>query len=236
MLTIDNVRMAQEIVKTLDIPYNYGRMADGDIYQDGLIESQLSKEWGAYKVDWGISKAVIIFDELPFVIKIPFYGMWESEEEYNPETDEYEWKEDFFEEYRYAGENGGSDYCGAEEAVIMAMEEEGFGELAPEMECIGTYGDHSFYIQEKVQPFDYSDIKGTEESLKKARSMKGRYYCGEFEWRAVVIDNYGEKFWIRFIDWAKGRNLAFLGDMHSGNIGYRFDGTPVILDLAGFNS
>ena len=118
----------------------------------------------------------------------------------------------------------------------MAMKEEGFGELASEMECIGTYGDHSFYIQEKVQPFDYSDIEGTEESLKKARSMKGRYYCGNSEWRAVVIDNYGEEFWMRFIDWAEGRSLAFLRDMHSGNIGYRFDGTPVILDLAGFDS
>lgn len=235
MLTIDNVRLAQEIVKTLDIPYSYGRMTDGDIYQYGLIESQLSKEWGAYKVDWGISKAVIIFEELPFVIKIPFYGSWDFEGEYNAETDEYECGEDYFKEYQYAGESGSNDYCSAEEHVISEMEGVGFGALAPDMMCIGEHNDHNFYIQEKVRVFDYDEVQTTEDSLKRAREMEHEYWYGESEWRAAILDNYGEEFWKEFINWAHSRNFAFLGDMHSGNIGYRFDGTPVILDLAGFD-
>lgn len=230
---------AKEIVSRLDIPEDFGMDEQSDmIWQDGLIESQLNGDFGSYSVDNGVSKAVIIFDYLPFVIKIPMWGMWYYHEDYDEENDEYYYSESEFGYFYCGSENNSKDYCLKEFERIQAMIEAGFGKLVPETEwvCADAAG-RNFYMQEKVIPYRSHVSKTTpsDASLEKAKNQECKYCSCSADWRAMVIDCYGEQFWKDFVDWDSENEMYILSDMHSGNYGYRNDGSPVLLDIGGFD-
>lgn len=229
---------ARRIAENIHIPSDFGLDGESnEIFEFGNFTFDL-KDFGDFRVDNGISKAVIIFDDLPFVVKVPLRGTYYREEFYNEEADEYEYSDEYnFNEYRGACDYDYSDYCFDELQKTQLVIEAGFGKIVPEMEWVCFKDGSSVYVQEKVLPFSTGKNKysnPTADSVQKAKDMDDKYgYCA-LDWRASVIDFYGEDFWKSFVDWERDNDYDILSDMHSGNYGYRLDGTPVIFDIAGY--
>ena len=57
---------------------------------------------------------------------------------------------------------------------------------------------------------------------------------GNDEWRAAIVECYGEEFWANFIEWDKVNDMDMLTDMRYDNYGYDMSGRPIILDVSGF--
>ena len=191
-----------------------------------------------YIVENGVSKAVIIFDDYDFVIKTPINGMWYyPEPEYNEEEDaeeELEYPDPIFDTFTGAEADDSSDYCWDEVKKIEWAYCCGFEALFPQTAFLVEVNNRRYYIQEKVQTVREYKPKVSEESRTRAENMDDQYCHGSKEWRAAIIENYGEDFWIRFCEW--DRQVGTMSDMHSGNYGYSMDGKPIILDASGFNS
>ena len=185
---------------------------------------------GEFKIDNGVSKAVIIFEGFDFVIKIPFNGGWYGW--YNEETEEYE--DDYFEEFTRADSPDPSDYCWDECINIHDAYDAGFGALFPSTSFLCKVGSRRFYIQEKVKTSRQFMASPSENSRERAREIgRGYKYCSE-EWRAMVIELYGEEFFMHFVEWCVTNHNSILTDMHSANYGYSMDGAPIILDASGY--
>lgn len=76
----------------------------------------------------------------------------------------------------------------------------------------------------------------SEDSRKKykeqqSKSVWGFWHRFNDNWLCNAIDYYGFDFVKRFIDFCDDNNIT---DTHNGNIGYRLDGSPCILDWAGY--
>jgi len=239
MLTQEMVMTARDIVSKLDIPECFGCDSDGDIELD-FLESQIDAVYsGNYHIENGISKMAIVFYDLPFVIKIPFNGHWQYDYAYNEETDEWEdIEEPYFNYFCRAYAYDMSDYCWNELDKVELAQERGYGELLADMISVYVDGNgRHFYIQEKVRPFHEARpfiSKPSNDSLRKAQSLDKQYSSCNVEWRASVIEHYGEQFWISFVNWNDSGELGYLDDMHGGNYGFRYDGTPVLFDVAGY--
>lgn len=242
MITNEMIEQAREIVRKLEIPARFGVNEDCDCDAEDIINlrDQIYDlgflNFGDYQVENGISKAVIIFDNLPFVIKIPFNGTWHYEYDYDEANDEWiEADRDFY-SFCCARAYDTSDYCWNEYDKIKMAQERGYGQLFPDMEQIweDKNGRH-FYIQEKVQTSRRGSSKEVSENSKaRAKSMDTQYKICNDTWRASVIEFYSEALWISFVNWNDAGVLGYLDDMHGSNYGYRFDGTPVLIDVAGF--
>ena len=233
MLSVNDFEVATAIAEKLHIPQEFGICLDEDYFDpDDLVDQVSALNVGEFRVDNGVSKAVIIFDNFNFVIKIPFNGGWY--ETYNEETDEYE--NSYFETFECADAPDNSDYCWDECIKVDRAYEAGFEKLFPQTSLLCIVGDQRFYIQEKVTPSNemFGRIHPSEDSRNIAKSMDTKYwFCGE-TWRAQVIEMYGEDYFRSFVDWCDDSNNGILTDMHGGNYGYTIDGAPIILDCAGF--
>ena len=217
---------ARRIVSCLELPAEFGTDADLDLSD---IECQLEDVVnGDYFVSCGISKAVIIIEDLSFVIKIPFNGHWYSD--WNSDTDEFE---EHFEHFRYANDVAADDYCKDELDNIILIKKSGYGCFVPDMIYLTTVSGFPIYIQEKVVPKNEQredDVNPTANSLAEARA--GGYW--DLEWAATAIDMYGLTFFQNFMAWADRNCRAVMSDLHDGNYGYDMSGRPVILDVSGF--
>lgn len=211
---------ARRIVSNLDLPSEFG--TDGDLDMSDL-EMQLEDIIdGDYFVSCGISKAVIIVDDLPFVIKIPFNGRWEDGDD---EGDKY-----FIEFFQACGDSC-FDYCGDELNKTHFIQNNGFGCFVPNMMYLSTVDGFPIYVQEKVIPKNESREKNPSlDSLEKAKEEN--YW--DLEWAAIAIDLYGFEFFHNFVQWANKYCKDMMLDMHCGNYGYDMGGRPVILDISGF--
>ena len=223
MFRPEDIELARQIVSVLDLPEDIGE--DEEI--EYIIERQLENVVeGDYYVASGISKAVIIIESLPFVIKIPFNGYW-HDYDYGDEEE----TDRGFEYFTGANEIFPDDYCFDELQKTLMIEERGFGMFAPHMEFLCTIDDRSFYIQGKARPLCESkkDITPSGDSMKKAKNYNLSFVD---KWIALAIDCYGEETWNEFVQWATEESL--FGDMHSGNYGIDMAGRPVIFDISGF--
>lgn len=238
MLTDKDYNIAKKVVENFDLPADLGCDQESDEFNSDIIYNQLmTNVIGTCYVENGISKAVIIPENQNFVIKIPLTGQWYYAEVYNEETDEYEYEDDpAFEEFENANAPDESDYCWDELLCIEEAEENGFGAMFPETDFLGEVNGTRFYIQEKVQTSREFTPQVSEDSRSRSHAMDWGYNYGGEIWRAAIIEQYGEDFWIRFCDWARsdGHGKMF-DDMHSGNYGY-LNGRPIILDASGFDS
>ena len=234
MFSEKDILTARKIAQSIKVPHEFGREEyDGYFDLEPFYEQveDLTKDYGDCYLHYGISKLVFIFDNLPFVIKVPFNGYWYSYED--PDTRQ---EERYFEPFECECNDSYGDYCAIETEVIQDAQHFGFGAIMADEMCIGDYNFHPFYIQEKVKSARV-EIPRTpsEDSLKKAKELDNLYQICADVWRALAIESYGEIFWKRFIEWADTHATGILEDMHSGNYGYRYDGTPVMFDVSGFN-
>lgn len=238
MFSDDDILVAQKIAQVIKLPEQLGACSDGGYFDCASVAEQVKsfeEEYGRCNVYNGISKVVIVFEKLPFVIKIPFNGIWYYDYIYHEDTDEYEEAEESFERFYCADSEYHDDYCEAEVNTIKMIQHFGFGSLVADEICIGNFGCRNYYIQEKVKSSFSCDAKPSNDSLNRAEKIDNYYQFCSATWRAFVFDTYGEDFWKSFIDWAMKENISGIQDMHSGNYGYRFDGTPVMFDISGYD-
>lgn len=224
MFSKKEIRVAMRIVRDLEIPEQFGlHDYDHDEVED-IIADQLPSCVKA-NVESGISKIVIVPQNLPFVIKIPFNGqfLWDDEDE------------EYFSPYYNARPDGSYDYCARELALIERAEYFGWGFMVPHAEYLTHVCGRPVYIQEKVRCGAHGQT--SENSLKCAQQMDMYYKYGPVEWRAAVIEKYGEPIWHSFVDWCNSatEDYSILDDLHCANVGIAYDGRPVILDVGGFS-
>ena len=195
---------------------------------------KIKKETGiSIEVYHGVSKMAIIIPGCSLVIKIPFNGQWRYEERYNEETEEYEKGEECFEPfYEY------EDYCALEESVYQNAEAAGFEQYLAETKFYKAIKNAYIYVQERVYTL-YSDKASTpsEGSRKKIDERNGEYLSNK-DWSACFIDFFGEEAFEKFYNYCvygdDEHEMCMADDLHSGNIGFRADGSPIILDYSGW--
>lgn len=225
-----NKEKAKEIISHLNIPMNAGIYTDDGIFNgENDIYCALDPYGYDYEIGYGLTKLVIVPEDEDFVIKTPFYGTWRTNTWDEDSTDP--------EFCRFEDENamcGCSSYCEAEYEKTAIIKASPYGMFVPNMEFVcETDNGRPFYIQEKVEIFTKEASNPSRESLKTALEEEDEYKFCLTPWRATVIDFYGEDTWKNFVDWQKNENLNLFDDMHSGNYGYRFDGSPVMFDISG---
>lgn len=176
----------------------------------------------------GASKLVIIPADKDFVIKIP------CKYEYDGDEDTYKGACKF-------GPDGevldfGWNYCGLEEAIYQAAVKAGIEKLFAETIYIGVYDGYPIYIQEKCKIFN--DIRNTEDYPEKSKkkSLKlcrdNNWYCFNEYWLSDVLDYYNtDNEFMKLNKFIESYNIS---DLHFGNVGYRYDGSPVLIDYSDF--
>lgn len=182
-----------------------------------------------YNYECGATQFVIIADDLDYVVKIPFCGCWCYP--YNEDTDSHDYDADMvFESFtRY------QDYCGRSMDIFNAADYCGVGDAFAETIFLGNCkSGYPIYLQEKITATLVEDVierTPSKDSLQKVNSMDP-YSRGEFprNWLAIAIDNYGEQFVKKLIEFCDNN----VEDLHYGNIGFRKNGTAVIIDYAGY--
>lgn len=238
MFTDKDYAVAKTLVSNMEIPDDYGVEYDGDyLYTDCIYEAANSTaDLGNFGVENGISKVVVIPEDYSWVVKVPLNGRWvidyENSDPDDTEGDEYEY---CFDSYCWASAPDDSDYCWDELLKIQDAEKAGFGKLFPHTELLEERSGKRFYIQERANPSYGFHSHSSADSLKKAEEMDPSLKFCSKEWRAAVIEHYGEQFWTDFVNWDNERREHILTDMHGANYGYRDDGSPVIFDASGFN-
>ena len=228
-----------KVIDTIDrlalIPIEFGANLEEDwcpVTEE--LGWKIEKETGIpIEVCHGVSKMAIIIPGCSLVIKIPFNGQWKYEEKYNKETGEYEKGEEYFEPfYEY------DDYCALEESVYKNAEAAGFDQYLAKTSFYKAIKNCYVYVQEKVFGL-YSDKASTptDDSRRKIKARRDGY-IGTSDWSACFIDFFGEDAFEKFYNYCvygdDEHEMCIDDDLHAGNIGFRADGSPVILDYSGW--
>lgn len=226
MFSERQIHAAKYIIKNLQIPEQFGPHDHDNMDVEDFIQEQLPSYLKA-SVDSGVSKVVIIPENFSFVIKIPFNGqfLWVEDDDFSEEC--------FF-PYQQALSTGSFDYCARELDLIERAQYFGWGFMVPDMQLLTYINGYPVYIQEKVR----CGARGqtSNDSLERARMIDRYYKQGPEDWRAAIIEKYGESIWCNFVDWCYSapEDYNMLDDLHRSNVGITYDGRPVILDVGGF--
>lgn len=195
---------------------------------------------------WGATQVCIIDPDLEDVIKIFFNGEFES---IYDDEDNCDYNVEFTEFYH--------DYANIAETIYKDAKELGFGDFFAAFEKIGeTNGSRRpIFRQEYVTPLEdggdshpskkaidivvkkrntYNDNDENDNDFDEVAYMeRTKWRTFDTNWTAAAIDAYGYELVERFLSFVRETSIYL--DMHSGNYGYRKDGTPCILDWAGFD-
>lgn len=228
------IKEIEKIFRNLSIPYEFGGNPDIDDYDwlyewcDEVVKKQIGLP---HTYSHGVSKLVFILDNCDWVVKIPFNGYYEKV--WNKEKDEYDEEQTNWVPFKYA--DGSWDYCNLELEKYEKLQELDLECFLAEIRYLCSDCDnHPMYIQEKIIPCCNDKKKRTpsEKSLTKAKNL---FYHFDKIWIATAIDFYGEKKTLEFLDYIENIDQDMGEDLHSGNYGYREDGSPCLLDYSGWN-
>ena len=157
----------------------------------------------------GLTKAVLVFDELDWVVKIPLH-------------------------VDYSRSDGGSitDYCERERFIYEQAKERGVAELFAESYFLMDFCGRPIYIMKKVED---NKEKISTDLYDKAISEG---YEIDFEYMEPE-EQVEELFYYYYDDYLLQEYFAFcedygVNDVHTGNIGYDEDDKPVIIDYSGY--
>lgn len=209
-------------VLNMDFPTEFGYCNDGEEETPALEEvyAQLNDD---IETVYGTTKFIIFLNENE-VAKIPFNGSFSYK--YDEETNKYD------EEITFNWFNT-TDYCDIEAAVYEDAVTEGVECFFAATKQAGvTNTQKPIYVSERVYGF-YDEEKRSahspsKDSLKKAQEANTNFPC---EWLARAYEFYGDELVNRFINFIKD---AGINDLHTGNVGFRADGAPVLLDYSGY--
>jgi hypothetical protein len=183
-------------------------------------------------VAYGVSKIALISSELDHVLKVPFLGRFY--EIYDKECDDYK---DQFESFEYADGEHNNDYCKKEVNIYACAVNYGIEMLFAKSErfCWLDCG-IPVYKQLKVVPYAHSDARSASPAALKTVKSNNHYYYAPCcnEWKALVIDYYGQEVLDKFINFIDNVCPEVGEDLHQGNYGYTLDGRPILLDYSGW--
>lgn len=178
----------------------------------------------------GATKGVLIFEQLGFVIKIPFCR--NSEDcYYNSAYGEYECCY-----FTGANTDNGWDYCEAEANKYERAEEEGLAQCFAKTKKIGDIDGYPIYMQELADIYKSIDYQSshTEEDSRQVSSIcnSNNFYMFNIEWLSDAFHYYGEKIFHKLLEFIR---TVGINDLHDGNIGY-IGNRPVLVDYSSFDS
>lgn len=225
--------MLEQISKI--IPYDFGTFGYDDIEYDldANILAVARKFFPDIKSRHGVSKYVLITDALPYVIKIPFSGVWEYDEE---EEEDF-----YFTPFECANNLHQDDdrrsswnYCEDEYCKYKMVLKEHLENFFAKTELYKEINEIQFYIQEKATTFsDYQEIVFNEDVLDSYNNdLEELRYLTSDSWVSEAINYYGViavKAFLNFIT-----KWSFDSDLHQQNFGFSTDGHPVLIDWSGF--
>ncbi len=265
MLTIEDI--LRDLERYCDFPDPENIIDDNDIITEGNYRNIISIplrnatccfQGEPFSVEAGASKICIVFDNLPFVIKIPLMGR-HSYDYINGDTMHlrgscYYIPESkrtsscyYFSQTRVDSNELFSDedwnYCDHEEYISDLAIEEGLADFFAKEECIGYINNYPIYKQEKVEVYASSNFRN-KPSSKDTYSLlddiitSGPTYLDvpfcdldeDREWLAQALEYHGEEQFMKFLDFIERTDI---NDLHSGNMGY-IGNRPVLLDYSGF--
>lgn len=220
MLTEKYANELKEIISALKNCY-FEDLEDEEVFENDVIEPFKEKYKHNFTYNSGATKGVLIFDNLGFVIKIPF-----SYCDGITLCGAYDGFEDW-------------DYCSQEVNRYDFAEEQKVEQIFLKTELIDYINGFPIYIQEYAEPLSHI----TKEHLIEHKSStdndideidkiinKENYEYINSEWEADVLVYYGKDFYLKFRDFIKEYDIS---DLRTPNIGY-IGKQPIILDYAGF--
>jgi hypothetical protein len=179
-----------------------------------------------FEIRTGASKAVVVFKNYDYVLKIPFCCNCFGEE-----VDYFECAEVDYD----AAEPW--DYCAAEEEVYNLAYDYHVEEFFAETSFFNnTKGDYPVYIQKKVAPF-YDSPKCSELSKDISCYWDTSDYFENLPrgWKECLIDKYGINKTFEFLYFINEIYPHVTSDLHRGNVGFDSCGNPVILDYSSYD-
>lgn len=258
-----NAELARKLIAAVfeEMPVNcqFGPVSANDLTPiafDEIYEAVTDIDADA-EIHYGISKLVIISPNLGnYVIKIPFNGMYEDNCEYNCTrkdgcgsiyqdccccecpygelSDDEPWCD-----YSNADSPTGWNYCDAEWQKYKQLKKNGLSCFVAKIYPFIEIDGFKCFIQEiAIAENDHDENATThitEASLKKAQDINEEF-CHDLNeaWLGLCIETFGAALVRRFMHYVETEDLELLTDMHSGNYGYRPNGTPCILDFSSF--
>lgn len=202
---------------------------------------------GAWTYDSGVTKGVLIFDDLDYVIKIPFYCEWLEGDGYYDSEDNWVCEcEEGPSGYPFGGcqvegyiHDNDWDYCETEQYRYLEAEKANMEEYFAKTWFLASVNDWPIYAQTKACMFRSEDSRTTR--------SKRNYTDKEHETARAVMDNehfYVNKEWVmdfiayygvdRLVAFIKFCDEQLIDDLHDGNLGY-ICGIPCLVDYSSFN-
>lgn len=222
-------------------------LCEGTFYEKVIRPLEAVQCFDDWFYDSGVSKGVLVFDELDYVIKIPFYCEYLEGDGYYDEDDNWVQEiEDGPSGYPFNGvevegfsaENDW-DYCETESYRYLVAKRNGVEEFFAETWMIGKIRQWPVYAQVKACMFrseasysersrkNYSDAE--RETAKTIKQETGFYV--ESEWLMDFLSYWGKERLMTFIEFC---NQWLIDDLHGGNLGY-VCGVPCLIDYSSFN-
>lgn len=223
-----NKEELEEILNALQYCY-FGENCDIDFYYD-VVEPFTDHYHKPFSYDKGATKGVLIFEQLNFVIKIPFTSSGDEEEYYNEDGER---NYDSYEYFCGADADEEWNYCEAEAIKFTRAKEEGLGICFAETRKITEIDCYPIYIQEFAKIFSYGESKHTKEDETKVNSICNSKDFSVFnlEWLSDALVFFGEEIFYKLVDFIKRLGI---NDLHNANLGYIND-RPVLVDYSSFN-
>lgn len=158
----------------------------------------------------GLTKAVLVFDELDWVVKIPFHV-----------------------DYSRSNEGSITDYCERERFIYEQAKERGVAEMFAESYFLMEFCGRPIYIMKKVD-----DNKEKVSTDLQDKAISEGYDEEDFEYMESE-ELVEELFYYYYEDYLLQEYFAFcedygINDVHTGNIGYDENDKPVIIDYSGY--
>ena len=183
---------------------------------------------GRMWVSTGATKMVVGSDELDYVLKVPFMGNFYGQYETTETGEEY--CEYTFSEFCHG------DYCYDEVEIYKHAVDFGVEKIFAKTEAFADL-ECGIIVYKQPKVLSSNDSSGSRRpspaAVKRAEELR---YTSPFKafWVAQVIDQYGEEFFDKVLEFINDICPEVGQDMHQGNYGFTYDGKPIILDYAGY--
>ena len=215
------INKEDEILKIIDALYEcyFDELSDIDSFEEDVVNPFRKKYGKEVKYAAGASKGVLLFEDLGFVIKIPF-----SYDNYGEDLTGAFLTED------------GWNYCEQEQKVYESIKEPEFQKMFLKTERLTDINGYPIYIQDYAdsayQNYQKYGSRPSQKDCDKVTSISDQYEYPyiDAQWEAEIFIKYGEKFYINF---KKKIEEYQIDDLRSDNVGY-VNGNPVIIDYAWF--
>lgn len=225
-----NYQLVDKILNAiLPLPENFGIDELYDEPNDLLLfKNKLHEVDKKAIIFFGLTKMVISSPQLNgVVIKIPFNGRYVSYDE-----------KPYWMPFKWADASDCSDYCLAEWEKYNKLKKYRLNCFVAKTFYYKQIMGVRIFIQEQVIPLDefYKiPIIPSKNSQKLAKQWwRESKIDVDPDWMANCLDLYGQAKVKKFLHYCEDIDPDILEDVHSGNIGYRTNGTPVILDYSNY--